>query len=68
MDSAAWAATVLVGSQSGRMVGDEVEGLGKGPIVPCRYLDSILSSVEKSKHHLICVCRHHSGLYLGNEL
>lgn len=68
MDSGAWAATVLVGSQSGRMVGDEVEGLGKGPIVPCRYLDSILSLVEKSKHNLICVCRHHSGLYLGNEL
>ena len=53
MDSGAWAATVLVGSQSGRMVGDEVEGSGKGLIVPCRYLDSILSSVEKSKHNLI---------------
>ena len=64
----AWAATVLVGSHLGGWWEDEDEGLGKGLIVPCRDLDSSLSSVEKSKHNLICVCKHHSGLYLGNEL
>ena len=48
----AWAATVLVGSQSGRMVGDEVEGLGKGLIVPCRNLDSKFSGKKQTQPHL----------------